>query len=66
MSVWGVWKSRIVVVGLDEYFDVIHGVTSSDQNICIRCICVNKIIGIRILDILSGFFKFELLCFRCI
>ena len=32
---WGVWKYIIVLVGLDEYCDVIDGVPSSAQKICV-------------------------------
>ena len=62
----GDWKSRIVVVGLEECCDVIDGFIRSAKKTCVRCTHVEKVSGRRILDNLPNFLQLEVNCFRVI
>ena len=58
MTGWGGWRSRIVVVSLEECLGVIYFFIISVQNICVRCSNVDDIIGSSVLDFLPAFLQF--------
>ena len=66
MAGWGGRRSRIVVVGLEEFHDVIYSFIRIGQKICVRCSNFEEIIGSNVLDILNDFLLFEVHCFWCI
>ena len=56
---WGGRSSRIVVVGMQEFLNVIHCFISSIQSICVGCRSIDEIIGSSVLDLLPGFLHLE-------
>ena len=59
MEGWGVWSSRIVVVGLEDFRDVIGGFIRNTHNMFVGCRNVDKIFGSSIMDILTYLFQLE-------
>ena len=56
---WCGQSSRIVVVDLEEFRNVMDGIISSVYNMCVGFSNVDEIIGISVLDILPYFLQSE-------
>ena len=63
MDGWGVWSYRIVLVGLEELRNITYFFVICIQKIFVGCRHVDKIIGIRILDIITDLLQLEMHCF---
>ena len=59
MSDWGRHSSRIGVVSLEEYLDVLGCFRSGIQEISVTCRDIDKVIGNRVLNILLNFLHLE-------